>query len=168
VKHCGSIPQDVRDYFRHELDRTAENRRARQWQSLLREEVVAEGNVVHDIDSDNDEELQCAIHVSREEVQYAWWVREQGGRYEHGVGRLNNNQVVVSLTDWRGRLLRKGKISPFKLGLTPTYWHQRVSKPNPQLVRNGPSFFTPKPSPVRKLTIRTSLWHARKHKDGVS
>jgi hypothetical protein len=71
VKHCGSIPQDVRDYFRHELDRTAENRRARQRQSLLREEVVAEGNVIHDIDSNNDEELQCAIHVSREEVQYA-------------------------------------------------------------------------------------------------
>jgi hypothetical protein len=59
-------------------------------------------------------------------------------------------------------------VSPFKLGLTPGHGQQRVSKPNPQLVRHGPSFFTPKPSPVRKLTIHTSLWHARKHKDGVN
>jgi hypothetical protein len=27
--------------------------------------------VVHNIDSNNDEELQCAIHLSREEAQYA-------------------------------------------------------------------------------------------------
>jgi hypothetical protein len=30
VKHCGSVPPDVRDYFRHDLDRSAQNRRARQ------------------------------------------------------------------------------------------------------------------------------------------
>jgi hypothetical protein len=71
VKHCGSIPPDVRDYFRHDLDRTTENRRARQRQSLLREEVAAKGNVVHNIDSNNDDELQRVIHISREEAQYA-------------------------------------------------------------------------------------------------
>jgi hypothetical protein len=38
---------------------------------MLREEVAAEGNVVHNIDSNNDEELQLAIHLSREEAQYA-------------------------------------------------------------------------------------------------
>jgi hypothetical protein len=65
------VPLDVRDYFRRELDRTTENRRARQEQSMLREEVATEGNVVHDIDSNNNEELQHAIHVSREEAQYA-------------------------------------------------------------------------------------------------
>jgi hypothetical protein len=54
-----------------ELDRSAEKKRARQRQSLLREEVAVEGNVVHDIDSENNKELQCAIHVSREEEQYA-------------------------------------------------------------------------------------------------
>jgi hypothetical protein len=70
VKHCGSVPPDVQDYFRHELDRTAENRRARQRRSLIREEVATDGNAVHDIDSENDEELQRAIHVSREEAQY--------------------------------------------------------------------------------------------------
>jgi hypothetical protein len=37
---------------------------------MLREEVAAEGNVVHNIDSDNDEKLQRAIHLSREEAQY--------------------------------------------------------------------------------------------------
>jgi hypothetical protein len=35
--------------------------------------------VVHNIDSDNDEELQRAIHLSREEAQYAQRVRHQGG-----------------------------------------------------------------------------------------
>jgi hypothetical protein len=43
---------------------------------MLREEVVDEGNVVHNIDSDNDEELQCAIHLSRDEAQYAQRVRQ--------------------------------------------------------------------------------------------
>jgi hypothetical protein len=43
---------------------------------MLREEVAAEGNVIHNIDSDNDEELQCTIHLSREEVQYAQRVRQ--------------------------------------------------------------------------------------------
>jgi hypothetical protein len=72
VKHCFSVPPDMQDYFHHDLDRTAENRRARQRQSLLREEVATEWNVVHNIDSANDEELQRAIHLSREEAQYAW------------------------------------------------------------------------------------------------
>jgi hypothetical protein len=49
VKHCGSVPPKVRDYFRCELDRSDEKKRARQRQSLLREEVAAEVNVVHDI-----------------------------------------------------------------------------------------------------------------------
>jgi hypothetical protein len=89
----------VRDYFRRDLDRTAENRRARQRRLLLRKEVAAKGNVVHNIDSDNDEELQHAIHLSREEAQYAQRVQHQGGQYEHGVGHLNNNQVMVCLTD---------------------------------------------------------------------
>jgi hypothetical protein len=79
VKHCGSVPPDVQDYFHRGLDRTAKNRRARQRQSLLREEVATQGNVVHNIDSDNNEELQRAIHISREEAQYARRVRQQGG-----------------------------------------------------------------------------------------
>jgi hypothetical protein len=57
VKYCGSVSLDVRDYFRRDLDRSAQNRRARQRQTMLREEVAAEGNVVHNIDSDNDKEL---------------------------------------------------------------------------------------------------------------
>jgi hypothetical protein len=74
-----------------------------------------------------------------------------------GVGHLNNNQVLVSLIDGRGRPLGKGKVSPFKVGLTPSHRHRRVSKPNPQLVRHVPIFFTLKPSLVRKPTVHTSL-----------
>jgi hypothetical protein len=73
VKYCDSVPLDVRDYFRRDLDRSAQNRRARQRRSksMLREEIATEGNVFHNIDLDNDEELQRAIHLSREEAQYA-------------------------------------------------------------------------------------------------
>jgi hypothetical protein len=71
VKHCCSVPPDVREYFHRDFNRTAENRRAQQRHSLLREEVATEGNVVHNIYSDNDEELQRAIYLSREEEQYA-------------------------------------------------------------------------------------------------
>jgi hypothetical protein len=42
--------------------------------------------VVHNIDSDNNDELQRAIHLYREEAQYAQRVRQQGGQYEHGGG----------------------------------------------------------------------------------
>jgi hypothetical protein len=50
--------------------------------------MAIEGNVVHDIDSD-DKELQRAFHASREEEQFARVAREGGGgwgRYEHGGG----------------------------------------------------------------------------------
>jgi hypothetical protein len=57
VKHCGSVPLDFQDYFHRNLDRTAQNRRARQRESLLREKVAVKGNVVHNIDSDNNDEL---------------------------------------------------------------------------------------------------------------
>jgi hypothetical protein len=55
VKHFGSVPPKVCDYFCCELDRSAEKKRAMQRLSLLREEVAAEGNVVYDIDSENNE-----------------------------------------------------------------------------------------------------------------
>jgi hypothetical protein len=89
----------VHDYFCHDLYRTVENKSARQQQSLLRE-VAVKGNVIHDIDSDNDEELQHVQYIFQERR------RNMRGEYESkvggmsmGVGRLNNNQVVVSLTD---------------------------------------------------------------------
>jgi hypothetical protein len=40
--------------------------------------VTAEGNIVHDIDSE-DEELQRALHASREEAQFERAARERGG-----------------------------------------------------------------------------------------
>jgi hypothetical protein len=70
VNHCGSVLSDVRDYFRREFDRIVENRRAKQRQSLIREEVVEE-NVVHNIDSENDEKLQRAIHALQKTDKYS-------------------------------------------------------------------------------------------------
>jgi hypothetical protein len=68
VKHCLCVPPYIPDYFKRELDRAADRRKTKKKERLLREEVATEGNVVHDIDSD-DEELQRALHASREEAQ---------------------------------------------------------------------------------------------------
>jgi hypothetical protein len=55
VKHCSCVPLDIRDYFRRELDRTADRKKSKQNERLIRDEVAAEGNVVHDIDSEDEE-----------------------------------------------------------------------------------------------------------------
>jgi hypothetical protein len=87
--HCSCVAPDVHDYFQRELDRMADRKMSKQKERLLREEVAAEGNVIHDIDSE-DEELQRALYASREEAQYARAARERagggGGQYEHGGG----------------------------------------------------------------------------------
>jgi hypothetical protein len=93
------------------LDQTANRKKTKQKERLLREEVAVEGNVVHDIDSD-DEELQHALHASREEEQFAGVVRERGGgRYEHTVVHLNNKGGLL------GRLTRS---SSQRVKNTPT------------------------------------------------
>jgi hypothetical protein len=161
VKHCGSVPPDVRDYFRHELDRTAENRRARQRQSLLRE-VGAEGNVVHDIDLENDEELQCTIHVSREEAQYAWRVREQGGQYEHGGGSSQQPQSGGFFDRLRRTTSRKGKSQHVQTRIDTGSWTSKSKQTKSTIGKAyGPSSFTPKPYSVQNLTIHTSLWYTK-------
>jgi hypothetical protein len=119
VKHCGSISPDVRDYFHRDLDRSAQNRRARQQQSMLREEVAADGNVVHNINSDNDEELQCAIHLSRDEAQYAQRVRQQGGQYEHGGG---SSQQQPSGDRLKRSSSRRGRSQPVQIRIDTGPW----------------------------------------------
>ena len=111
---CVSVPPDVRDFYRRDLDRAAERRRTRQRESLLREEAAAEGNTVHEVDSDNDEELQAALHASRQEEEYARRVREQGGQYEHGGGSSQRQQGGL-FGMLKRSTSRKGKAVP-----TPT------------------------------------------------
>jgi hypothetical protein len=65
--------------------------------------------VVHNIDSDNDEELQCAIHLSREEAQYAERVRQQGGQYEHGGGSSQQQASGGFFNKLKMSTSRKGK-----------------------------------------------------------
>jgi hypothetical protein len=93
VKHCSCVTPDVRDYFRRELDRIADRKKTKNKKRLLREEVAVEGNVVHDIDS-NDEELQHALHASREEAQRERAARQRGGQYEHGGGSSQQQGVA--------------------------------------------------------------------------
>jgi hypothetical protein len=102
VKHCSCVPPDVCDYFRRELNRTSDRKKTKKKERLLREEVAAEGNGIHDIDS-NEEELQRALHASREEAQRERTARQRGGQYEHGGG-LSQQQGVGLL----GRFMRSG------------------------------------------------------------
>jgi hypothetical protein len=101
VKHCSCVPPDVRNYFRHDLDRTADRKKTKNKERLLREEVAAQNNVLHDIDSD-DEELQRALHASREEAQHERVARQQGGQYEHDGGS-SQKQGVACLEGSRGQ-----------------------------------------------------------------
>jgi hypothetical protein len=83
VKHYSCVPPDVHVYFRRGLDQTSDRKTAKNRERLLREEVATEGNVVHGVDSDN-EELQRALHASREEAHCERAERQRGGQYEHG------------------------------------------------------------------------------------
>jgi hypothetical protein len=57
--------------------------------------LVWYSNVVHDIDSD-DKELQCALHASREEEQFARVSREGGGGImSTSVVHLNNKVACL-------------------------------------------------------------------------
>ncbi|GJM95179.1 hypothetical protein PR202_ga11887 [Eleusine coracana subsp. coracana] len=91
VVQCGRVPPDVRDYYRRELayrdgrvPPDVERKKEKQRDNLRREEVVREGNVVHEIS--DDEVLQRVLDMSQEEEAYARRVRNQGGQYEHGGG----------------------------------------------------------------------------------
>jgi hypothetical protein len=55
--------------------------------------------MIHDIDSDNDEEFQCAIHVLERRRNMCSEYDIKVDSMSMGVGHLNNNQVVVCLTD---------------------------------------------------------------------
>jgi ribosomal protein RSM22 (predicted rRNA methylase) len=55
----------------------ADRMKSNQKERLLRDEVATEGNVIHDIDA-KDEELQRALHASREEAQFERAARDRG------------------------------------------------------------------------------------------
>jgi hypothetical protein len=63
--------------------------------------VAAEGNVIHDIDA-YDEDLQCALHASREEAQRESAERQRGSQYEHGCDS-SQQQGVACLEGSRGQ-----------------------------------------------------------------
>jgi hypothetical protein len=116
--HCSCVAPDVHDYFQRELDRMADSKMSKQKKRLLREEVAAEGNVIHDIDSE-DEELQRALYASREEAQYARAARERAG----GGGNMSTvvvhlNYKVDCLEGCRGQPHKGRKALPCKQGLT--------------------------------------------------
>ena len=65
VVHCAHVPPDVRDYFRAELDRTANRKKERIQENLRREQIAAQDNVVHvDDDDDDDDDDDEVLHMS--------------------------------------------------------------------------------------------------------
>ncbi|GJN09869.1 hypothetical protein PR202_ga27916 [Eleusine coracana subsp. coracana] len=64
VIHCSNVPPDIRNYYRRELDRIVARKKDIQRDNLRREEVARGGDVVHDINDDEDEVLQCMLDMS--------------------------------------------------------------------------------------------------------
>jgi hypothetical protein len=93
VKHCSYVPPNVRDYFQRDLDQTVDRKKTKNKERLLREEVATKGNVVHGIDS-GDEELQGALHASREEAQCERATRQREANMSTAVVHLNNKGVT--------------------------------------------------------------------------
>jgi hypothetical protein len=67
VKYCGSVPLEVHNFFHRSL----EKKRMKQRERLLREKIVAEASMIHEIDSNNDEQLSCDLPASHREKEYA-------------------------------------------------------------------------------------------------
>jgi hypothetical protein len=108
---------------------------------LLREEVATEGNVVHNIYSDDDDELQHAIYLSREETQYAQQVRQQGGQYEHGGGS-SQQQPSGGLFDRLTRSTsRKGKSDPVQTRIDIGPWASKSKQAKSTIGKAWAKFF---------------------------
>ena len=79
---CAHVFAEVRDYFHRELDRNAKRRKERARQALRQQDVAAEGNV----NVEDDEDLQAAMRLSREEEKFRQRQRMYGGQFEQCVG----------------------------------------------------------------------------------
>ncbi|KAK3124751.1 hypothetical protein QOZ80_7BG0592000 [Eleusine coracana subsp. coracana] len=82
VVHCSFVPPDVHDYFRADIDRTAQKKKDRIRDRLYREEIAVEGNVREE----DDKVIQRVLQISQEEDEFARRVHDAGGHYEHGGG----------------------------------------------------------------------------------
>jgi hypothetical protein len=104
------------------------------------------GNVVHDIDSKNDEKLQRAIHVSKEEEQYVSIVREQGGWYEHGSG--SSQQQTNGFFDRLKRTTsRKGKSEHVQTRIDTGTWIAKSKQAKSAIGKACAKFFHTEANP---------------------
>ena len=87
VKDCPSVPTEVKEFFREQLDRNKVRAKARARERVLRDQAARgrhtdleeEGGQGHD----EDAELQAALHQSRQEYDF---MQQAGPRYERGGG----------------------------------------------------------------------------------
>lgn len=78
----------MRDYFRRELDRTAERRKDRAKQTFRQHQVASRGNV----NEEDDEEMQAALRLTREEEEFRQRQRSYGGQFESGGAGAGSSQ----------------------------------------------------------------------------
>jgi hypothetical protein len=82
VQGCRNIPPDTVDYFRRELDKVHDKRKARVAEEARKLQAAGSHRVS---DDDDDAELQAAMRASREE-ELRMRARASGGTYETGGG----------------------------------------------------------------------------------
>jgi hypothetical protein len=82
VQGCRNVPSD--NYFRRELDKVHDKRKARIAEEAQKLQVAGSHRVSDD--DDDDDELQAAIRASREEEELRRRARASGALYETGGG----------------------------------------------------------------------------------
>ncbi|XP_066162205.1 uncharacterized protein [Oryza sativa Japonica Group] len=86
VTYCNSVPPDVREFFCRELDRIKDAGDQRKSDSGRRVEAARVNYYDLTGDADEEEQMEAAIAVSRQDENFRRDVEERGGTYEHGGG----------------------------------------------------------------------------------
>ena len=91
VQHCTAVSPEIREYFQRVLDRTCTTKKQREAYRLRREEIAAQGTAYaaagyYDLTADEEQQVQHAMHVSREEEEFRRGVEQRGGTFERGGG----------------------------------------------------------------------------------
>ncbi len=86
VTYCNSVPPDVREFFRRELDRIKDAGDTRQSERARRVEAAGVNYCDLTGDADEEEQMEAAMEASRQEASFRRGVEQRGGTYEHGGG----------------------------------------------------------------------------------
>ena len=84
VIHCDMVPPNVRDYFRHELDRARDKRKGKGEERFRRQESNrVQVDLTRDNEDTEEEQVQLVMAQSRDEEEFR---RRASKFYKHGGG----------------------------------------------------------------------------------